>query len=78
MPRAPRAASTARHGVRIPRVLVLAPTRELAQQVADAGVQYGQYLRVRTVCIYGGAPYPSAESASSRAVSTSSSPRRAA
>ena len=42
----------------VPRVLVLAPTRELAQQVAEQAVRYGQHLRVRTVCLYGGAPYP--------------------
>jgi superfamily II DNA/RNA helicase len=41
-----------------PRVLVLAPTRELAQQVAAQADRYGAHLRVRTVCIYGGAPYP--------------------
>jgi len=41
-----------------PRVLVLAPTRELAQQVAEQAVRYGQRLRVCTVCLYGGAPYP--------------------
>jgi len=49
---------TARRGVGMPRVLVLAPTRELAQQVADQVVRYGQFLRAKTVCIYGGAPYP--------------------
>ncbi|HEY5310368.1 MAG TPA: DEAD/DEAH box helicase, partial [Casimicrobiaceae bacterium] len=42
----------------VPRVLVLAPTRELAQQVAEQAVRYSQGLRVRTVCLYGGAPYP--------------------
>ena len=41
-----------------PRVLVLAPTRELAQQVAEQAVRYGQQLRIATVCLYGGAPYP--------------------
>src|SRR5437660_4888820 len=41
-----------------PRVLVLAPTRELALQVATQAVQYGRRLRLKTVCIYGGAPYP--------------------
>jgi superfamily II DNA/RNA helicase len=41
-----------------PRVLVLAPTRELAQQVADQAVRYGAFLAARTVCLYGGAPYP--------------------
>jgi superfamily II DNA/RNA helicase len=46
------------HASSAPRILVLAPTRELAQQVADQVVQYSRYLRVKTVCIYGGAPYP--------------------
>ena len=41
-----------------PRVLVLAPTRELAQQVADQAVQYARQARIATVCLYGGAPYP--------------------
>jgi superfamily II DNA/RNA helicase len=54
----PAARSGGHHGVSTPRVLVLAPTRELAQQVATQAVQYGQYLRLRVVCIYGGAPYP--------------------
>jgi len=51
-------AGAGRHGVASPRILVLAPTRELAQQVADEAVRYGRSLRVNTVCIYGGAPYP--------------------
>jgi len=51
-------AGAGRHGVASPRILVLAPTRELAQQVADEAVRYGKSLRVNTVCIYGGAPYP--------------------
>src|ERR1700675_1010267 len=32
-----------------PRVLVLTPTRELAQQVATQAVQYGKYMRLKTV-----------------------------
>ena len=32
---------------RVPRVLVLAPTRELAQQVAEQAVRYGRGLRVQ-------------------------------
>jgi superfamily II DNA/RNA helicase len=52
------ARSSGHHAVCTPRILVLAPTRELAQQVATQAVLYGQYLRVRVVCIYGGAPYP--------------------
>ena len=41
-----------------PQVLVLAPTRELAQQVAQQATRYGQHMRLRIVCIYGGEPYP--------------------
>ncbi len=52
------AARPARRGVGVPRVLALAPTRELAQQVGDQVVSYGRFLGVKTVCIYGGAPYP--------------------
>jgi superfamily II DNA/RNA helicase len=41
-----------------PRVLVLTPTRELAQQVSDAASKYGKNLRLRVVSILGGMPYP--------------------
>jgi superfamily II DNA/RNA helicase len=41
-----------------PRVLVLTPTRELAQQVSDAAAKYGKFMRVKTVSILGGMPYP--------------------
>jgi superfamily II DNA/RNA helicase len=42
-----------------PRVLILAPTRELAMQVAQESTKFARYLsKVKTVCIYGGAPYP--------------------
>ncbi len=54
----PRPGAAARRGVGVPRVLVLAPTRELAQQVAEQAVRYGANLRLKTVCIFGGAPYP--------------------
>jgi ATP-dependent RNA helicase DeaD len=37
--------------------LVLAPTRELAMQVADAMHQYGRHLGVRVLAVYGGQPY---------------------
>lgn len=53
----PRPASK-RRGVGVPGVLVLAPTRELAQQVATQSSRYGQNMRLRTVCVFGGAPYP--------------------
>ena len=42
-----------------PRVLILVPTRELAMQVAVEAAKFGKHCsRVKTVCIYGGAPYP--------------------
>jgi superfamily II DNA/RNA helicase len=41
-----------------PRILVLVPTRELAQQVNEAARKYGKFLRARTVSIVGGMPYP--------------------
>lgn len=42
-----------------PRVLVLVPTRELAQQVAKEAIKYSRHLsKTKTVCIYGGVPYP--------------------
>lgn len=42
-----------------PRVLILVPTRELAIQVADEATKYSKHLsKVKTVCLYGGAPYP--------------------
>src|SRR5574340_36694 len=41
-----------------PRVLVLTPTRELANQVNDAARKYGAFMRVKTVSILGGMPYP--------------------
>jgi len=40
-----------------PRVLVLTPTRELANQVTDAIRTYGRNLRVRSGAILGGMPY---------------------
>lgn len=42
-----------------PRALILVPTRELAIQVAAEATKYGKFLsRMKTVCVYGGAPYP--------------------
>ncbi len=40
-----------------PQALVLAPTRELALQVADSMIQYGKHLNVRVLAVYGGQPY---------------------
>lgn len=39
-----------------PIALVLCPTRELAQQVQVVSAQYGKNSKVRSTCIYGGAP----------------------
>lgn len=42
-----------------PRLLILVPTRELAIQVAEEATKLGRFLsKVKTVCVYGGAPYP--------------------
>jgi superfamily II DNA/RNA helicase len=40
-----------------PRVLVLTPTRELANQVTDAVKTYGRFMRIRSGAILGGMPY---------------------
>ena len=40
-----------------PQALVLAPTRELALQVADSMIEYGKHLNVRVLAVYGGQPY---------------------
>lgn len=36
--------------------LVLAPTRELAQQVQQVAYEYGKTSRIKSTCVYGGAP----------------------
>ncbi len=40
-----------------PRVLVLTPTRELADQITRATGTYGKYLKVKCVAIFGGMPF---------------------
>ena len=44
----------ARENVRGTRMLVLAPTRELAQQVHDVLDPHARALGLRTACVYGG------------------------
>lgn len=44
-------------GKRVPQALVMAPTRELALQVADATTSFAQFLNVNVLAVYGGAPY---------------------
>jgi superfamily II DNA/RNA helicase len=42
-----------------PRVLILTPTRELADQVASQVLRFSSALpQIKTVCVYGGTPYP--------------------
>ena len=50
-PQASASASPARHPV---RVLVLAPTRELAIQVEQSFRDYAKHLPLRSTCVYGG------------------------
>lgn len=50
-----------------PKVLVLVPTRELAEQVAkESGIFSAGITKLKTVCIYGGVPYPIQQRALSR------------
>jgi ATP-dependent RNA helicase DeaD len=39
------------------QALILAPTREIALQVADSMTEYGKHLNVRVLAVYGGQPY---------------------
>jgi superfamily II DNA/RNA helicase len=52
------AADAGKRPIGAPRVLVLTPTRELAQQVTDAAMKYGKFLRHASVAaIVGGVSY---------------------
>src|SRR5690349_19695049 len=51
LPQASASTSPARHPV---RALVLAPTRELAVQVADSFRGYGRHVPIRSTVVYGG------------------------
>ena len=42
---------------RVPRALVLTPTRELAEQITQSARVYGKYLHVKSATIVGGMPY---------------------
>ncbi len=41
-----------------PKVVILAPTRELAIQIAAEAMKLGKSLNLMTVTLYGGVPYP--------------------
>ncbi|MCL4470171.1 MAG: DEAD/DEAH box helicase [Sulfuricella sp.] len=58
LPALQRLAEPSESKSRGPRVLVLTPTRELANQVNDAARKYSKFMRVKTVSILGGMPYP--------------------
>lgn len=55
-----------RQSGRLPKVLVLAPTRELAKQVEKEIKESAPFLN--TVCVYGGVPYDIQRNALSRGV----------
>ena len=44
-------------GNKSPKALIMAPTRELALQVAEAMGNFGKGMHVRIASVYGGAPY---------------------
>jgi len=50
----PILAKLGQRGPVAPRALVLAPTRELAAQIAESAREYGKYLDLRTVVVFGG------------------------
>ena len=39
-----------------PKALVLAPTRELAMQIHEVARKYGNIMRIKSVCVFGGGP----------------------
>ena len=49
-----RPASNGQRGKRLPRALILAPTRELAAQVEESVRVYGKFLPLTSTCIFGG------------------------
>jgi superfamily II DNA/RNA helicase len=53
---------------RIPRALVLTPTRELAEQITQSARVYGKYLHVKSTTIVGGMPYQKQIKALSRSL----------
>ncbi|WP_247891011.1 DEAD/DEAH box helicase [Azospirillum aestuarii] len=57
LPALTRTVELPRLGVAAPRVLVLAPTRELAKQVTDAARKYAKFMKYNIVDVVGGMPY---------------------
>ncbi len=52
--KAERPAVNGQRGKRLPRALILAPTRELAAQVEESVRVYGKFLPLTSTCIFGG------------------------
>ena len=48
--------SYSRQSTRTPKVLVIAPTRELSQQIELEAVKYAKSVDLRTACVFGGSP----------------------
>jgi superfamily II DNA/RNA helicase len=63
-----RTPSTASPKARGPRMLILTPTRELANQITDAIHTLGRFMRIRSGAILGGMPYLKQEKLLSRPV----------
>ncbi|MBP2300216.1 DEAD/DEAH box helicase [Azospirillum picis] len=57
LPALTRTAELPLNGEATPRVLVLAPTRELAKQVTDAARKYAKFMKLNIVDVVGGMPY---------------------
>jgi ATP-dependent RNA helicase RhlE len=57
LPLLQRLAATKTTGRRMPRALILTPTRELAAQVGDSVTTYGKHLPFRAAMIYGGVSF---------------------
>jgi ATP-dependent RNA helicase RhlE len=57
LPLLQRLAETKSTGKRIPRALVLTPTRELAAQVGESVITYGKHMPFRAAMVYGGVSF---------------------
>ncbi|MFQ4135457.1 DEAD/DEAH box helicase [Nodosilinea sp. PGN35] len=57
LPLLQRLAETKSTGRRLPRALILTPTRELAAQVGESVTTYGRHLPFRAAMIYGGVSF---------------------
>ncbi len=57
LPLLQRLAETKTTGKRIPRALVLTPTRELAAQVGESVITYGKHMPFRAAMVYGGVSF---------------------